>query len=155
MATAFDTFDQYGFGHYDGQIEDRSLADVVSRVAANSDIGYGLGVIDIDNRSAELPTGTEVSNGITVRESIRDNAAGDNPKPVYPQDHEMSVIRVGRVWVTTAAAAAPGGAVYVTPGTGVITSDPAAGVNIQLPGAAFKTTAAAGSVVLVQLDGNK
>lgn len=152
MATAFDTFDQYGFGHYSGQIADRAMADIVSRSAGSSDIGYGLGVIDVDGRTAKLPTGAEVSNGITVRESVRDNtAAGD---AIYPQDHEMSVIRVGRIYVTTAAAAAPGDSVYVTPATGVITSDPAAGVNIQLPNAAFKSTAGAGEVALVQLDGN-
>lgn len=154
MATAFDTFSQYGFGHYAGQIEDLGLSDIVSRSAGSGDIGYGLAVIDVDQRTAKLPSGAEVANGISIRESVRDNAAGDNPVPGYPEDHEMSVLRVGRIWVTTAAAAAPGGAVYVTPTTGVITSDPAAGVNIQLPNAAFKSTAGAGEIALVQLDGN-
>lgn len=154
MATAFDTFDQYAFGHYPGQIEDRSMADVVSRVASGSAIGYGLGVIDTGIRDAALPTGTDVSTGITVRESMRDNPAGDNPVAVYPQDHEMSVIRVGRVWVSTVDGAAIGEQVYVVPATGALTNDAATGTNIALAGAVFKSAAAAGGMALVQLNGN-
>ena len=155
MATAFDTFDQYGIGHYAGQVEDMGLADIVSRAASGSDIGYGLGVIDVDQRSAALPTDSEVSNGITIRESVRDNEAGDNPSTVYPEDHEMSVIRVGRVWVSTVDGADVGEDVYVVPATGAITNDDDDGTNIQLPNAAFKSAAGAGELALVQLDGNK
>lgn len=154
MGTAFDTFNQYAFGHYPGQIEDRSMADVVSRAASGSDIGYGLAVIDTGIRDAALPTGTEVSNGITVRETMLDNPAGDNPVPVYKQDHEMSVIRVGRVWVTTVDGAAIGETVYVVPGTGELTNTANTGTNIELPGAVFKSAAAAGEMALVQLNGN-
>lgn len=155
MATAFDTFDQYSFGHFEGQIEDRSLADVVSRAAEGSDIGYGLAVIDTSIRSAKLPTGSEVSTGITARESVRDNAAGDNPDPVYPQDHEMSVVRVGRIWVATVDGASFGDDVYVVPDTGELTNTDDGGTNIQLPNAAFKSAASAGGIALVQLDGNQ
>lgn len=124
MATAFDTFNQYAFGQYPGQLEDRSMADVVSRLASGSDIGYGLAVSDTGYRTAKLPTITDILSGITVRESVRDNAAGDNPAPVYPEDTEMSVVRVGRVWVTTTDGAVVGQPVYATPATGVITNDP-------------------------------
>lgn len=155
MATAFDTFDQYSFGHYEGQIEDRSMADVVSRAAEGSAIGYGLAVIDTDIRSAKLPTGSEVSNGITARESVRDNSAGDNPDPQYAQNHEMSVVRVGRIWVASVGGSAFGDSVYVVPDTGELTNDPAGGTNIQLPNAAFKSAASAGGLALVQLDGNQ
>jgi hypothetical protein len=154
MATAFDTFDQYAFGHYPGQIEDRGMADVVSRVAAGSDIGYGLGVIDTGIRDAKLPTGSEVSTGITVRESMLDTPAGDNPTPVYKQDHEMSVIRVGRVWVSTVDGAAIGEQVYVVPATGALTNTDNSATNIALPGAVFKSAAAAGEMAIVQLNGN-
>lgn len=154
MATAFDTFDQYALGHYPGHMEDRGMADVVSRLAVGSDIGYGLAVKDIDNRSAELPTGSEVSSGITLREDVRDNPAGDNPTAVYPEDHEMSVIRVGRVWVTTVDGAVAGEDVYVVPATGALTNTDDTGTNIQLPGATFKTDADAGGIALVQLNGN-
>ena len=153
MGTAFDTFDQYAFGQFDGQIEDRGLADVVSRIASGSDIGYGLGVIDDGQRSAKLPTGSEVSTGITVRETVRDNAAGDNPTVVYPEGHTMSVIRVGRVWTTTTDGAAIGDSVYVVPSTGVITNTDSGGTNIQLPNAAFKSAASAGGRALIQLNG--
>lgn len=153
MSTAFDTFNQYGFGQFDGQVEDRAHADIVSRLANGSDIGYGLGVIDIGSREARLPTGSEVSTGITVRETVTDNPAGDNPTPVYEQDEAMSVIRVGRVWATTDAGSAHGDDVYVIPDTGVITNDPASGTNIQLPNATFKSAAAAGERALVQLNG--
>lgn len=154
MATAFDTFNQYAFGNYAGQLEDRSMADVVSRLASGSDIGYGLAVIDTGERTAELPTGSEVSNGITLREVVRDNAAGDNPTPVYAEDHEMSVVRVGRVWVATDGGSAIGEQVYVIPATGELTNVEGATPNIAMPGATFKTVAAAGELALVQLNGN-
>lgn len=154
MATAFDTFNQYREGAFDGQLQDRSHADVVSRLASGSDIGYGLAVIDSGERDAALPTGAEVSTGITLRESLRDNPAGDNPTPVHPEDSEMSVLRVGRVWVTTTGGAAIGESVYVVPATGALTNAPAAGVNIQLPNAAFKSVATAGGRALVQLNGS-
>jgi len=155
MATAFDTFDQYAFGQFDGQIEDRSHADVVSRIAEGSDIGYGLGVIDTGQRTAKLPTGSEVSTGITVRETVRDNAAGDNPTVVYPQGETMSVIRAGRVWTTTADGAAVGDSVYVVPSTGAITNAADGGTNIQIPNAAFKSAASAGGRALIQLNGSE
>lgn len=154
MGIAHDTFNQYALGHYPGQIEDRGMADVVTRVASGSDIGYGLGVIDTDVRAAKLPTGAEVSTGITVRETVRDNDAGTNPEPVYPQDHEMSVLRVGRIWVTTVDGAAVGDDVYVVPDTGEITNVAASGTNIQLPNAAFKSSASAAEMALVQLNGS-
>lgn len=151
MATAFDTFDQYAFGHYPGQIEDRSLADIVSLVATESDIGYGLGVIQTGERTAELPTGTDVSSGITVRETVRDNDASDDPE--YQEGRAMSVIRVGRAWVTTVDGAAYGEDVYVVPDTGALTNTAASGTNIQLPNATFKSAAGAGELALVQLNG--
>ena len=154
MATAFNEFDQYGLGHYPGHLEDRGMADVVSRLAQGSDIGYGLGVVDVDNRTAKLPTGTEASNAITIRDSVRDNPAGNNPEAVYPVDHEMSVIRVGRVWVKTSAGSASGEDVFVIPGTGEITNTSNTGVNIQIVGATFKTAVVAGGIALVQLNGN-
>lgn len=154
MGIAHDTFNQYALTHYPGQLEDRGMADVVSRVAQGSDIGYGLGVIDTDVRSAKLPTGAEVSTGITVRETVRDNDAGTNPAPIYDQDHEMSVLRVGRIWVETVDGAAVGDSVYVVPDTGAITNTAGGGTNIQLPNAAFKSAANAGEMALVQLNGN-
>ena len=159
MATAFDTFDQYSLGHYEGQVEDRGMADIVTRLAVDSDIGYGLAVIETDERSASLPTGAEVSNGITIREAVRDNPAGDNPTPGYEQDHEMSVIRVGRVWVKSVDGSAVNDLVYVVPGTGQLTNAADDGesvptANIQLPGAKFKSVSGAGELALVQLNGN-
>lgn len=155
MGTAFTDFPQYGIGHYPGQVEDYGMADIVSRVADSSAIGYGVAVIEIDRRSARLPTGAEVSHGITVRESVQDNPAGDNPTPEYEQDHEMSVMRVGRINVTTVDGAAFDDNVYVVPDTGELTNTDNAGTNIQLPNAAFKSAAAAGEIALVQLDGNQ
>lgn len=152
MATAFDTFTQYAADAYPGQIADRAMLDTVTRLAVGSAIGYGLGVIDLDDRSARLPTGSEVANGITVRETVRDNNASD--AAVYPEDHEMSVLRVGRIYVTTVDGAAVGDSVYVVPDTGEITNVAGATPNIQLPNAAFKTAASAGGIAMVQLDGN-
>lgn len=149
--TAFDTFDQYAFGHYPGQVEDMGLQEIVTRLAIGSDIGYGLAVSDIDNRSASLVSDDYTNpTGITVRESVRDNNSDDTP--VYPEDHEMSVMRVGRIWVTVADGATAGDPVYVDPDDGSIVST--AYGNTQFPNATFKTTAAAGELALVQLNGN-
>lgn len=152
MGTAFDTFPQYGLGHYAGQLADRNHADVVSRIASGSDIGFGLAVIDTDVRTAKLPTGTEVSNGITVREFVHENDGADTP--AYAQGEAMSVVRVGRIWVETVDGAALGDDVYVVPDTGALTNTDNAGANIQLPNAAFQSAAAAGEMALVQLNGS-
>ena len=153
MATAFDNFDQYADLAYEGQVADRGNVDIVSRVANGSDINYGRAVRDIDQRAARLPTGSEVSHGITVRETVRDNPAGDNPTPVYPQGEAMSVMREGRMYVATVDGAAVNDSVYVVPDTGELTNDAAGGTNIQLAGAAWKSAANAGGIALVQLNG--
>lgn len=153
MATAFDTFDQYADEAYNGQVADRGNVDIVSRVASGSDINYGRAVRDIDQRSARLPTGSEVSHGVTVRETVRDNPAGDNPTPVYPQGETMSVMREGRMYATTVDGAAVNDSVYVVPDTGELTNTDNAGANIQLGGAAWKSAASAGGTALVQLNG--
>ena len=151
MANAFEDFPQYGFGQFDGQIEDRSMADVVSRIASGGAIGFGVGVIDTDQRTAKLPTGAEVSTGITVRETVRDND-GNTPGQ-YEEGEAMSVIRVGRVWVTTVDGSAHGDNVYVVPDTGALTNTASGGTNIQLPNATWKSAANAGGRALVQLNG--
>lgn len=145
---AFDTFNQYAFGNYAGQIEDRNHADVVSRLAIGGAIGYGLAVTDTGERSAQLPGSTDIPYGITVRETIRDNPAGDNPTPEYPEDHEMSVIRVGRIHVTTTDGSAVGEPVYVTPSTGVITNDPSGSLQAT-PDANNTGDGTAGSLAVV------
>ena len=161
MATAFDTFNQYAFGQYPGHLEDRGMADVVSRLASGSDIGYGIGVADSDYRVAGIVGAADTPTGITLRESVRDNAAGDNPAAVYPEDTEMSVVRVGRVWVAVEEGDTPasGDAVYVIPETGVLTSaedsgggDPTA--YVLFPNAAFKTGPNENGLCLVQLNGS-
>ena len=152
MTTAFDTFDQYGFGAYDGQVADMGNTDIVSRIADEA-IGYGLGVVDTSDATAKLPTGSEVSTGITVRETVRTNQDGLNPVPEYAAGETMSVIRVGRVHVTTVDGAALGDDVYVVPATGEITNAAASGTNIQIPRATFKSAADAAGRALVQLNG--
>jgi len=154
MATAFDTFDQYAFGHYSGQIEDRSLADVVSRLASGSAIGYGRAVVDVDERSAKLPGEGDTPTAITVRETVRDNPAGDDPTPEYPEDTEMSAIRVGRVWVVTDVETETGDQVYVVPDTGELTNDDDGGGNIEFPGATFKSAPDQSGASLIQLNGS-
>jgi hypothetical protein len=151
MGTAFDTFNQYSDTAIEGQLQDRELADVVSLVALNSDIGYGLGVYQASYQEAELPTGAEVSSGITVRETLHDNPSGSNPTPIYEEGETMSVLRVGRIWVNTVDGAAPGDDVYVVPSTGALTNSSTN--NIQLPNASFISTASAGELALVQLNG--
>lgn len=153
MATAFDNFDQYADVAYEGQVADRGNVDIVSRVANGSDINYGRAVRDIDQRSARLPTGSEVSHGVTVRETVRDNPAGDNPTPLYPQGEAMSVMREGRMYATTVDGAAVNDSVYVVPDTGELTNTDSSGTNIQLSGAAWKSAASAGGIALVQLNG--
>ncbi|MHA7916007.1 structural cement protein Gp24 [Alloalcanivorax xenomutans] len=151
MGQAFDTFNQYAFGHYEGQIEDRNLADVVTRLIVDTGgVGYGRAVCDIDDRSAEVAKAGLIPNGITVRETVRDNNAEDQPG--YPGAHEASVIRVGRIWVKAPGAAAKG-TVYVTPDTGEITAASGGGA-LTFAGAKFLTDAGEGDMALVQLNGN-
>jgi len=151
MAIAHDVFNQYADNAYPGQLHDRSMADVVSRVAEGSDIGYGLAVHETSYRSARIPTGSEVSQGVTVRETVTDNDPTDSP--TYFQGETMSAVRVGRVWVKTVDGAAYNDSVYVVPDTGELTN--ASTDNTQLPNAAFKSEADADGLALVQLNGTE
>lgn len=153
MGTAFDTFNQYSDTAIEGQLQDRGLADVISLVASGGAIDYARGVTQTDYREAALPTGNEVSTGITIRETVHDNPAGTNPTPQYEEGETMSVVRVGRVWVATVDGASVDDDVYVVPSTGELTNTDNSGTNIQLPNAAFKTSAAATELALVQLNG--
>ncbi len=151
MATAFDTFSQYAGDAYPGLIADRAMADVVSMVATGSDVQYGRAVRQTGYREAALPTGSETSTGITVRETVTDNDV--NNDPLYREGETMSVMRVGRIWVTTVDGAAVGDSVYVVPDTGELTN--ASTDNTQLPNAAFKSEAEAGGLAVVQLNGTE
>jgi hypothetical protein len=151
MGKAFDTFNQYADKALPGQVHDLSLADIVSRAANGGDIGYGLAVADLDIYNAkQVDDEYDVPTGITVRESVRDNGTDD--VPVYPEYHEMSVMRVGRIWVTVADGCVAEEQAYVDPDTGGLVSSSAG--NILFTNAKFKTTATAGNVALVQLGGN-
>jgi len=153
MATAFDTFEQYSGTAYAGLIADRARADVVSMVATGSDVMYGRAVRQTGYREAALPTGSETSTGITVRETVTNNDATDSP--LYRQGETMSVIRVGRIWVATVDGAAVGDAVYVVPDTGELTNVDGGGTNIELANAAFKSETDAGGLAVVQLNGTE
>ena len=149
MGTAFDEFDQYAGRAYPGMLADRNHADVVTRLITDTNgVGFGVAVTDVGERSAEIPGAGEVPNGITVRETVRDNDATDTPE--YPQGYEASVVRVGRVWVK--AAGATKGQVYVVPDTGALTSS--ASGNLTFTGAKFVADAGSDDLVLVQLNGN-
>lgn len=154
MATAFDTFNQYATQAYEGQLADRSLADIVSRVADSSDIDAGLAVVDTGERTAALVTASLVPTGIQIRMFADENKDAANPQSYTPEGHEMSVARVGRVWVRTVDGASVGDDVYVVPGDSTLTNTDNAGANTQFPNATFKTSAAAGELALVQLNGN-
>lgn len=151
MGKAFDEFGLHGaIGHLVGQLEDRSLCDIVSRaIADTAGVGYGLAVMDSDGYSAEVAGAGEKPFAVTVRESIRDNDANDTP--VYPQNHEASLVRVGRVWVKAAGAVA-GEQAYVVPDTGAIAAT--SGGNLTFTGAKFVTNAGSDDMVLLQLNGN-
>jgi len=155
MATAFNTFDQYAPRAYEGLIHDLSMADVTTRLAGGGDIGYGLGVTHSNEYTAKVPTAfSEKPDGITSRETVKDNPAGDSPTPVYEQDTEMSVVRSGRVWVRPTVAVAIKDPVHVVPNSGEITNTDASSTNPQLPNAEFRTaTSAADELALVQLNG--
>lgn len=153
FGTAFDTFNQYALNHFPGQLEDRNHCDIVTRLAIDSDIGFGLAVSDIDDRSAALVDSEySVPTGIALREVAMENPIGDNGPAVHQQDTEMSVLRVGRVWVDVADGSTAGDPVYVVPVTGALVSS--SGGNTLFPNARFKTTVGAGESTLVQLDGN-
>lgn len=152
MSKAFDNFGLHGaLGHLAGQLEDRSLCDIVSRaIADTAGIGYGLAVTDVDGYSAEIPGAGDKPFAVTVRESIRDNDSNDSP--LYPLNHEASLIRSGRIWVQVAGAAA-GGQAYVVPDTGAISASSAGG-NLTFTNASFVTATGSDGLALLQLNGN-
>lgn len=131
MATAFDTFNQYATQAYEGQLADRSLADIVSRVADGSDIDAGLAVADTGERTASLVSGELVPTGIQIRMFADENKDASNPQSYTPEGHEMSVARVGRVWVRAVDGAALNQPVYVNPADSTITNDPNGTLDVE------------------------
>jgi hypothetical protein len=150
---AFDTFDQYALGHYVGQIADVSLADIVSRNAQEV-IQAGLAVVDGADRAASLGNATSTPTGIAARMYVSEvDAETGNPVMSYAEGDEMTVLRLGRIWVETVGGAAVGDDVYVT-STGELTNTDNAGANLAFPNATFKSAADAGGIALVQLNGS-
>lgn len=114
-------------------------------------LAFGVGVSQgAADRGAVIGGQSELFRGITVRDVTLENAQLDK----YAQYQGMAVLTRGFIWVAPSAVVAPGGPVYMVPGTGVFTS--VSGGNELIQGAAWRSTAAGtGDLALLELSGQK
>lgn len=162
MGTAFDTFNQYASAAFEGQVNDCSMDDLTTYVVESAPVPFGRALIQgSTDKGAKLPAAAAAYIvGVSVRQIISigggyltgDNNANGNPVGARAVGQESTALAYGRIWVKTLAGATPGQQVYVVPNTGEFTNAATAG-NLLWPGAAFKTTAAAGGMALIQVRG--
>ncbi|MGL4544843.1 MAG: structural cement protein Gp24 [Plesiomonas sp.] len=149
----------YGLNHnpaFVGMVADGQLANIISKL--NTDvvtIPYGKAVFADGVGGAKLPTSGSTAPqfvGVAVRELNRAYGINDTFGAVANDD--FSVLTVGAIWVKAAEAVTARGDVFVRVGaTG--TGDFAAGAGaaatlaVQIPGAKYLTSAAAGALVKV------
>nr|WP_312158300.1 hypothetical protein [Pseudomonas juntendi] len=161
MATAIDTFGQYAGRAFEGQINDRSMADVTSGVADVA-IPFARAVVQgsSEKRDALPGAGAAFFKGISVRKTVGVSSSyvtGSNANPTngnavggYRIGEEVTRVSRGRIWVKTLGGATVGQQVYALPTTGELTNAATAG-NHLLPGCTFLTAAAAGELALMQV----
>lgn len=160
MATAIDTFGQYAGKAFEGQIEDLSMADITTSVgsvaipfarAVFSGAGEKQGVLP--GAAAGFFLGVSVRKTVGVSSSYvtgsASNPANGNAVGSYRIGEEVSQVSHGRIWVRTVDGAVKDQQAYAKPLTGEFTN--VASGNHLLPGCFFRSTAAAGEIVRLQV----
>lgn len=153
---------------YPGQIADAMRAtDIKTAAAVASALPYGVCVVrdeantgDFSKLAAKLPsTGTDVTAaGSVMGIVLADQARAQDPSVAvaqYPLNSAVSVMAVGRVWVSSETAVVDGQPVFVRVSAngpltqlGALRADADGGHAVQLPDAIWiGTTAAAGYAV--------
>lgn len=149
----------YGLSHnpaYAGMVADGELANIISKL--NSDtvtIPYGKAVFADGEGAAKLPTSGSTADqfaGVAVRELNRAYGMTDTFGAVI--DKDFSVLTAGVIWVTAAEQVTARGKVFVRVGaTGNGNFAAAAGADatlaVEIPGAKYITSGAAGALVKV------
>lgn len=149
-----DTFNQYASIGYHGQLN-KSYPNWVATLLAEVQTAIGVAVTYGDNaeKGVVMPADADAADfvGITLRTQAGDNTASATPEPVYDVDRSMSIVKKGQLYLVVEEGSTRNAPVYFVPGTGVITSDAAAGANIAIPRARFVRDAAAGEVTEIEL----
>lgn len=149
----------YGLSHgpaFVGMVADGQLMNAVSKLNTDTaTIAYGKAVFADGETGAKLPTSTSTAVqfvGVAIRELNRAYTMTDTFGAVI--DKEFSVLTAGVIWVKAAEAVTARGDVFVRVGaTGTGDFAAAAGSDataaVQIPGAKYLTSGAAGALVKV------
>lgn len=149
----------YGLNHgnaFAGMVADGQLSNIVSKLNSSAVIiPFGKAVFRDGETAAQLPTATSTAVqfvGVAVRELNRSYHTDDAFGAVPAKD--FSVLTTGAIWVTVADAVVVGADVFVRVGaTGQGDFSSAVGADatlgVQISGAKFLTSAAAGSLAKV------
>lgn len=140
---------------YAGLIFALGTADKISRdVEGAAGIEFGVAVSrGTDKERQVLPGGAAADFlGITYRDLGREGAANTGAIK-YSEKETAGIMRKGYIWAVCPAGCNPGNLVKYTDATGILDSGVAGVGETQLDGAIWDTTAAAGELAVIRLDG--
>lgn len=139
---------------YEGGIYALAPHDIISRACETAaGIGFGLVVSRGTDPDVEAVIGGTVPIGITVRSLEREGAANSGDVK-YSVTETMAVMRKGGIWCKNPDGCVPGNLVNYVEATGVLgTGAPSGAAETALNGARWDSTAAAGELALLRLDG--
>lgn len=149
MAVIQSDFPTYAGKYYEGQLIDNGMNDVITLIAEEN-IKFGQPVmLGSNDKKAKVATDADTIKfvGIAVRTGVRNI---DNDQEGYTAGDVISVLRVGRIAVKVAKAAAAG-TIPAFKG-GAFTGTTATG-DIQIMTATYVEDGGVGSIVGLQLNG--
>lgn len=138
---------------YAGMVYDQSPKNIISRaVETEAGIGFGVAVSRGTTVDTQCKLGGSSFIGITARTLDREGAVSTGAIK-YAQKETAAILRQGYIWAVCPSGCVPGNAVNYVIATGVLDSGVAASsAEMDLDGATWETTAAAGELGVIRLE---
>lgn len=145
MGTIQSTYSATHARWYEGMILNQEPADIVSRIAEDSEgVGFGKVCVQgtLDNQVVDSEA-TAKFVGISVADSTQDS-------DTYAQYATVAVMKKGVIVVSASEAVAVGDPVYYTPATGVLSKTSTS--NTLIAGAAWETSTTGAGLAALRLN---
>ena len=138
---------------YAGLIFAQSPHDIISRsVETAGGVDFGVAVSRGTNKNRQCVVGASDFIGISIRSLEREGAANTG-EVKYREKETAGIMRNGYIWVICPSGCNAGDKVKCSTSTGVIDAGDAGAGETQILGAVFDTTASAGELAVVRIQG--